>query len=80
MKKVKIKRIASIFDSVRILSSAVVPLKILFQKMCKEGSGWDDDINHECKAVWKKWLLSAQKTPNIVIPICYLQKEKAVKF
>ena len=48
--------------------------------MCKEGSSWDDDINDECKAVWKKWLLSAQKTPNIVIPRCYLQKEKPVEF
>ena len=27
-----------------------------------------------------KWLLSAQKTPNIVIPCCYLQKENPVKF
>ena len=35
--------------------------------------------NDECKAVWKKWLLSAQKTPDIVIPRCYLQKEKPVE-
>ena len=48
--------------------------------MCKEGGSWDDDINEECKAVWKKWLLSANKTPNIVIPHCYLQKEKPVAF
>ena len=32
--------------------------------MCREGSSWGDDIKNECKAVWKKWLLSAQKTPN----------------
>ena len=48
--------------------------------MCKEGGSWDDDINDECKAVWKKWLLSAPKTPNITIPHCYLQKEKPVEF
>ena len=48
--------------------------------MCKEGSSWDDDINDKCKAVWKKWLLIAQKTPNIVIPCCYLQKDKPVEF
>ena len=75
-----LKRIASIFDPVGILSPTVVPSKILFQRMCKEGGSWDNDINDKCKAVWKKWLLSAQKTPNIVIPRCYLQKEKPVEF
>ena len=44
-KRELLKRISLIFDPVGILSSAVVPLKILFQKMCKEGSSWDDDIN-----------------------------------
>ena len=42
---------------------AVVPLKILFQRTCNKGGSWDDDINDELKAVWKKWLLSAHKTP-----------------
>ena len=74
------KRIASIFDLVGILSPTVVPSKILLQRMCKEGGSWDNDINDKCKAVWKKWLLSAQKTPNIVIPRCYLQKEKPDEF
>ena len=75
-----LKRIPSIFDLVGILSLAVVPLKTLFQRMCKEGGSWDDDINHEFNTVWKKWLLSPHKTPNIVIPRCYLQKEKPVEF
>ena len=79
-KREPLKRIASIFDHVGILSPAVVPLKILFQKICKDGSSWDDDINDECKALWKKWLLSAQKTPYIVIHHCYLQIEKPVEF
>ena len=46
-----LKRIASIFDPIEILSPAVVLLKILFQRMCKEGSSRDDDINDECKIV-----------------------------
>ena len=79
-KKKLLKRIASIFDPVGILSPAVLPLKILFQRMCKEGGSWDDDINNEFKAVWKKWLLSAHKTSNVVIPRYYLQKEKPVEF
>ena len=79
-KRELLKRIAPIFDPVGILSPAIVPLKILFQSMCKEGGSWDDDINDEFKAVWKKWLLSAHKTSNIVIPRYYLQKEKPVEF
>ena len=51
----------------------------MFQKTCKEGSSWSDDINDESKTVWKKCLLSAQKT-NIVTSRCYLQKEKPVEF
>ena len=37
-KRELLKRIASIFDPVGILSPAVVPLKILFQKMRKKDS------------------------------------------
>ena len=37
-KRELLKRIASIFDPVGILSPAVVPLKILSQKMLKKGS------------------------------------------
>ena len=48
-----LKRIASIFDPAGILSPAVVPLKILFQKMYKECSSRDDDINDGCKALSK---------------------------
>ena len=51
-KRELLKSIALIFDPVGILSPAVVPLKILFRKMCKKDSSWDDDINDECKAVW----------------------------
>ena len=50
-KRELLKRIASIFDPAEILTPAAVPLKILFQRMCKEGSSWDDDINDECKTV-----------------------------
>ena len=46
--------------------------------MCKEGSSWGDDKRRMQNM--GKWLLSAQKTPNIVIPCCYLQKENPVKF
>ena len=51
-KRELLKKIASIFDPVGILSPAVAPLKILFQRMCKESGSWDDDVNEECKAVW----------------------------
>ena len=50
-KRELLRRIASIFDPAGILLPAFIPLKILFQKMYKEGSSWDDDINDECKAV-----------------------------
>ena len=37
-KRELLTRIASIFDPVRILSPAIISLKRLFQKMCKEGT------------------------------------------
>ena len=61
-KRELLNRVASIFDPVGILPSAVVLLKILFQKICKEGSSWDDDIKDECKVVWKK--IVAKRTEN----------------
>ena len=75
-----LKKIASIFGHLEILSPTVVPLHILFQKISKEGSSWDDDVHNEDKAKLKKWSLSAQKTHNIVILRCYLQKEKPVEY
>lgn len=39
-----LKSIASIFSPLRILPSAAVSLKMVIQKMCKEGNSCDDGI------------------------------------
>lgn len=57
------------FNICSFRNSVAVPLKIAFQKMCKESSSSSggDDKNNECKAIWKKCFHSAQKVSNILL-------------
>ena len=42
---------ASIYDPFGIISPVVLPLKLLFQKICTPSIKWDDQLNEEhCKA------------------------------
>lgn len=59
------------FNICSFRNSVAVPLKIAFQKMCKEGSSGGDGENNECKAIWKKCFHSAQKVSNILCVCVY---------
>ena len=45
--------LASLYDPLGIVSPLVVRVKMLFQDLCKEGVGWDEEIVDSRK---KRWL------------------------
>ena len=52
---------SSVFDPPGILSPVVVPLKIMFQKLCKDGGTWNDKLQLDVKEDLKQWLKNSEK-------------------
>ena len=61
-----------------ILSPAMLPLKVMFQQLCKEGKDWDEKLAAELSTKFQQWLSKATKAPNIEIDRCYT-KNKEIK-
>jgi len=65
---------ASIFDPYGMISPVVLPLKLLFQKLCTTSISWDDLLDEETCNLWDKWCLAAQDdkgaymTRNLLLP------------
>lgn len=69
-----LKRTASIYDPLLFISPATMRLKVLFQKMCKQGCKWDENISVENGEAWEGWYRSALQVPPISIQRCYFPK------
>ena len=50
---------ASIYDPFGIISPVVLPLKLLFQKVCTPTIKWDDPLEEEHCKVWNEWCMAA---------------------
>ena len=51
---------ASIYDPFGIISPIVLPLKLLFQKLCTSSISWDDLLDKDVCDAWDKWCIAAQ--------------------
>nr|XP_047142821.1 uncharacterized protein LOC124817075 [Hydra vulgaris] len=49
-----LKIIASIYDPIGIISSLILPLKLIFQKICTTIKDWDKELNDELKNEWNQ--------------------------
>ena len=54
-------------DPVGFIQPVVIMLKILFQMICKEEYGWDDEIDDELRKKWVRIIDSIQGTGPITI-------------
>ena len=52
---------ASAFNPLGILSPAMLPLKVMFQQLCKEGRDWDEELPAELSAKFQQWISKAIK-------------------
>lgn len=63
----------SIFDPLGIVAFITFSGKLLFQKICKETTKWDDKISNSCFIEWLNWLSKLSEINKIKIPRCYSQ-------
>ena len=67
---------ASVLEPLSILSPALLLLKVMFQKLYKEGKDWDKKLPGELSAKFQQWLSKATKVLNIEIERCYTKNKK----
>ena len=62
--------ISTVYDPMGYLQSLTIPLKILFQKVCKLDIDWDDSIS-KLIVEWKKISKNLKRCEEIVIKCSY---------
>ena len=72
-KRSVLKLSSKIFDPLGLLAPFTVKMKILFQELCSETSGWDDPLSNDLKAKWKSILTELISLNNVRIRRCYFQ-------
>ena len=63
---------AKLFDPLGLLCLFIVPLKILFQTLCKENVDWDSLVSDEIKEQWFKVINDMEALGKIEIERPYL--------
>ena len=53
--------VSSIFDPLGFVAPFVLSAKIIPQRLCKKGLGWDEVIPEEDLLEWQKWLAELPK-------------------
>ena len=77
-KRSLLKFTAKIFDPVGALSPFVLKLKSLFQQMCVEGLGWNDDLQGEFRLKYFHLISELQDLQCISLPRCYFKDREIV--
>ena len=66
--------LAKTFDPLGVLSPILINGKFLFQELCVENIGWDDELPPDKLERWNNWLSSLINVGSIVIPRCLYGK------
>ena len=59
---------AKIFVPLGLLSPFTITMKIMFQILCNKGVNWDDSLDGEALAAWKRFVLDLSTLNNVQIP------------
>ncbi|KAA3671009.1 uncharacterized protein DEA37_0007414, partial [Paragonimus westermani] len=62
--------ISSIFDPLGLVFPLILPSKVLLQKLCKKGLGWDDPIQPNDAKTWNEWLAYVLNMNPVEVPRC----------
>ena len=60
-KRVILGAISKLYDPLGLLSPVIIPLKIIFQSICKTGVGWDDPVDSFIHEQWLKLVQDAKQ-------------------
>ena len=63
--------VSSIFDPLGFVAPFVLLAKIILQRLCKEGLGWDEIIPKEDLFDWQKWLAELPKLEQFKVNRCF---------
>ena len=61
------------YDPLGLLAPVVVPLKLMFQSMCKEKVDWDEPLSEEINQQWQATTSQIKKSGAVEIPRCVLK-------
>ena len=62
---------ARIYDPLGVISPVVIPVKVLFQQICRRKGHWDQELDDDHALIWKKWISELRKAHEISLPRCY---------
>jgi Pao retrotransposon peptidase/Family of unknown function (DUF5641)/Protein of unknown function (DUF1759)/Integrase zinc binding domain len=62
--------VSSLFDPLGLVAPLLLPAKVLLQKLCKRGLGWDEPISEEEEHEWKAWTVNMNKIRSLKFERC----------
>ena len=62
--------LAGIYDSLGLISPLGVGMKVLFQELCVEKVGWDDELSASQKTRWVNWIRELEEVKEIIVNRC----------
>ena len=66
-----VSAVYSLFDPLGFIAPYVMKAKLLLQMLCRKGVGWDDPLQENEKAQWKRWLADLPKLQAIRVDRCF---------
>ena len=73
-----LKKIATVFDPLGLVSPFIVQAKIMLQELWNRGYDWDEEVQDEVANRIQLWFLQLSSLANVKIPRC-LQNQQPVK-
>ena len=73
-----ISDVSRIFDVLGWLAPAIVPMKLVFQKLWLEKIGWDDQVPQPYKLQHERWREELPPLSQVKLKRCYFAPEKTV--
>ena len=65
--------LAKVFDPLGVISPLILPAKTLFQEICVQQKGWDDQLDGDLRNKWKLWLNDMKRVNEIILKRCLYQ-------
>ncbi|CAH8494788.1 unnamed protein product [Dicrocoelium dendriticum] len=65
--------ISSMFDPLGLVCPLLLPAKVLLQKLCRRGLGWDDPLQPSDEQEWKQWINHTLSIGQLSVPRCVLR-------
>ena len=65
--------LAKVFDPLGVISPLILPAKTLFQEICVQQKGWDEQLDGDLCNKWKLWLNDMKRVNEIILKRCLYQ-------